>query len=129
MLYRQYLYKYYLNITHAIRNGIHEQDAHEHVWEISFYVLPKEENGILQLEELKQFVNQLMEPWQKKNLNQEIPFNKVNPLPENVGDYFYEKYLRAFYEAGYVLAAVEISETPYQTYLVSGIAADDYTFS
>lgn len=128
MLYRQYKYKFYLNMNHSVEINGKIGAIHSHTWEICIG-MAVEENVFVSFSEIEKCVTSVLDRYQDKYMNNLPPFNVINPTLENVGDYFFEYLRKELWERGWMLLILELSETPSRVYQVSGInPRDDYTF-
>jgi len=129
MLYKQYKYKFYLNMNHSVEMGGKMGAVHPHTWEISMGIaLPNEE--FIRFSDIEQRVNQILDVYQDKYLNEIPPFTSMNPTLENMCNYMFEKLSKELKERGWLLLIMEISETPSRVYQVSGVnPQDDFTFT
>ena len=128
MLYRQYKYKFYLNMNHSIEMGGQQGAIHSHTWEMSMGIVV-DEKLFVSFSEIEKCVSGLLDKYQDKYLNSVAPFNVINPTLENVCDYMFEFLQKELGKRGWTLLIMEMSETPSRVYQVSGInAQDDFTF-
>ncbi|MBE5884304.1 MAG: 6-pyruvoyl tetrahydrobiopterin synthase [Lachnospiraceae bacterium] len=128
MLYRQYKYKFYLNMNHSVEMEGRMGEIHSHTWEISMGIALAQE-GFVRFSDIEKQVNEMLEVYQDKYLNEMPPFNMMNPTVENMCNYLYEKISEKLRESGWLLLIMEISETPSRVYQVSSInPRNDYTF-
>lgn len=126
MIYKQYKYKFYLNMNHYVHMNGKAGEIHSHTWEIAMGIsLIGEE--VISFSDIEHCVNDLLERYQDKCLNEVAPFTEVDPTLENVCDYLFDVCGREFQKRGWALLNMEMSETPSRIYQVSGIKKDDYT--
>lgn len=132
MLYKQYKYKFYLNMNHAVKMEGKMGDIHSHTWEISMGISLEsamDEVEFVRFSDIEKKVNMLLDKYQDKYLNEIAPFNVINPTLENVCDYLYEYVSKGIEKSGWMLLIMEMSETPSRVYQVSGIRTEEnYTF-
>ncbi|MBR1931339.1 MAG: 6-carboxytetrahydropterin synthase [Lachnospiraceae bacterium] len=127
MIYKQYKYKFYLNMNHYVHINGQAGAVHSHTWEIALAITTKQE-GMISFSDIETCVNGLLQRYQDKCLNNVPPFTTVDPTLENVCDYLYDVCDREFHTRGWILLNMEMSETPTRVYQCSGIRRDDYTF-
>lgn len=127
MLYRQYKYKFYLNMNHSVEFGGKKGAVHSHTWEIAMGISVTD-GEFTRFSDIEKRINILLDKFQDCYLNETPPFNLINPTLENVCDYLYELIREDLREKGWILLVMEMSETPSRVYRVSGIALDEYTF-
>ena len=128
MLYKQYKYKFYLNMNHSVKMEGKMGDIHSHTWEISMGIAMGDVEFV-RFSDIEKKVNMLLDKYQDKYLNEMAPFDVMNPTLENVCDYLYELVSKELKESGWMLLIMEMSETPSRVYQVSGIRAEEnYTF-
>lgn len=128
MLYRQFKYKFYLNMNHSVEmNGV-QGEIHSHTWEIAM-VVSMSQDEFVRFSDIEKVADSILENYQDRYLNEIAPFTTVNPTLENVCDYLYYKVAGAMQEHGWILLAMEMSETPSRVYQVSGLdVKDDFIF-
>jgi len=118
MLYKQYKYKFYLNLNHSvIMNGVMGV-IHSHTWEIAMGIAMAN-NGMIRFSEIEEKINALLDKYQDKYINEIMPFDVINPTLENVCEYFFRQISRTIQESGWMLLNLEMSETPSRVYHVS----------
>jgi 6-pyruvoyltetrahydropterin/6-carboxytetrahydropterin synthase len=125
MRYRQYKFKFYLNTRHAVyRKGV-LSEAHPHTWELTIYVMKSREETV-KFQELEKQVEQFLEPYQDKTLNEVAPFDVVNPTLENCCEYFREQLTPILNRDGWIFLMLELAGSSNMSYVVS-LIDDDYT--
>jgi len=122
MLYKQYKYKFYLNLNHSIEMNGKMGDIHSHTWEIAMAIMMGEKEFV-KFSDIEKRVNNLLDKYQDKYINKEEPFNNINPTLENVCDYFYKMVADELKESGWMLLSMEMSETPTRVYQISPFSA------
>ena len=116
--YRQYCLSFYLNATHAIYIDGQKGQLHPHTWEITLHLLcPKAQ--FVEFHELEALIEQYMERYQDKCLNEVAPFHKVNPTLENCCEEFKNKIGRIVDKEGFSLLMIEIKESPSRAYVIN----------
>lgn len=127
MLYRQYKYKFYLNINHSVQMNDIRGEIHSHTWEIATGIAPLNEE-FTRFSDIEAQLNSILEMYQDRYINEIAPFEVLNPTLENVCDYLFEKISRELKNNGWLLLIIEMSETPSRVYRVTGIGDDHFTF-
>lgn len=118
MLYKQYKYKFYLNINHSVEMGGNRGQIHSHTWEVAMGI-SMISHGMVRFSDIEKKVNALLDKYQDKYLNEITPFTAINPTLENVCDYLYRRVAKEIEESGWMLLYMEMSETPSRVYQVS----------
>lgn len=116
--YKQYKFKFYLNARHAIYIDGLLGTVHPHTWEITLNVI-KRQDGFIEFNKLEKKIEEFIKPYQNKELNEEEPFDTINPTLENCCDYFKEQISNILDKEGWVLLMMEMSETPSRSYVIS----------
>ena len=124
MRYHQYRYKFYLNASHAIYIQNHLGQHHPHTWEITLDTI-KVVDGFVQFNDVERAIEQFLEQYQDKNINDVEPFNTLNPTLENICEYFKEAIRSLLVDKGWLLLKIEISETPARSYIIDLVAEED----
>ncbi|MBO5303341.1 MAG: 6-carboxytetrahydropterin synthase [Lachnospiraceae bacterium] len=129
MLHRQYKYKFYLNMNHSVEIEGQQGAVHSHTWEITMRIAV-EQSVFVRFSDIEEYIDSLLGKYQDKYLNSMEPFNVINPILENVCDYFFEYMTKELWKKGWLLMVMEMSETPSRIYQVSGFSPqEDYTFT
>lgn len=118
--YKQYKFKFYLNARHAIYIDGILGAMHPHTWEITLNVI-KKQNDFIEFNKLEKKIEEFIKRYQDKELNEEEPFDTINPTLENCCDYFKEQISSILDKEGWVLLMMEMSETPSRSYVISMI--------
>lgn len=122
--YKQYKFKFYLNARHAIYiNGVLGA-MHPHTWEITLHVI-KMQPDFIQFTKLEKEIEEFIDQFQDKELNEVPPFDVINPTLENCCDYFKEQLSAILTEEGWLFLMMEMSETPSRSYVISMIDEDN----
>lgn len=128
MLYRQFKYKFYLNMNHSVEMQGSQGEIHSHTWEIAM-IVSMGQDEFVRFSDIEEVADGVLECYQDKYLNEIAPFTTVNPTLENVCDYLFYKVAKAMQECGWILLAMEMSETPSRVYQVSNLdVKDDFVF-
>lgn len=118
MRYKQYKFKFYLNARHAIyRDGVMGQ-VHPHTWEITLNVI-KGRDEFVEFYVLERKVEEFMETFQDRLLNEIKPFDVLNPTLENCCEYFKDRLVEILNKEGWIFLMMEMSETPARSYVIS----------
>lgn len=116
-LYREYKFKFYLNANHyIIINGKNGQ-THPHTWEFVFYIMKSEGEFVL-FNKFEKAIEEYLEKFQGRVMNEIRPFDTVVPTLENISDYFCTEIRKIIMELGGELAVMESSETPTRSYII-----------
>ncbi len=124
-LYREYRIKAYLNMNHYINIEGRSGETHPHTWEFVLTLITKNDEFI-QFSNFERLIEDFMDKYQDKVLNEVEPFNIINPTLENVCEYFANEIRIAVRKRGGQLASLEGSETPTRTYILSFKSDDQY---
>ena len=120
MRYQQYKFKFYLNARHGIYINGKLGQAHPHTWEIILHVV-KGKDQFVQFDSLEKTVEQFMEPYQNRLLNEIPPFDMINPTLENCAHYFKDRLQEILNREGWIFLRMEMSESPARSYVISMI--------
>ncbi len=120
MRYQQYKFKFYLNARHGIYINGKLGQAHPHTWEIILHVV-KGKDQFVQFDSLEKMVEQFMEPYQNRLLNEIPPFDMINPTLENCAHYFKDRLQEILNREGWIFLMMEMSESPARSYVISMI--------
>lgn len=114
---QEYRFKFYLNAMHSILiNGL-MGEVHPHTWEIVVDVF-KQNNKFIAFTEVEKPVDELLRPFQNKNMNDISPFDAINPTLENVAVFLQNKFETMFVENGFIMSRIEVSETPSRSFVI-----------
>lgn len=122
MLYKQYKYKFYLNLNHSVEVSGKRGEIHSHTWEIAMGIAVVTEKQVI-FSDIEKKVNSLLDKYQDKYLNSIAPFNDMDPTLENVCDYLYGVIAGELQKKGWMLLSMEMSETPTRIYHVSELGS------
>ncbi len=123
-IYKQYKMKFYLNMNHFIEWNGKKGEIHPHTWEIIISVVSEQEKITL-FASLEKKVEQIIEQYQDKLLNECDPFDKLMPTVENAAMYFFRLIQEHIIEDGWVLLMLELSETPTRSYIINAMFEED----
>jgi 6-pyruvoyltetrahydropterin/6-carboxytetrahydropterin synthase len=91
-----------------------KESAHEHIWEVAAFVNSKKLNNIgivMDFRELRQMLEDITAPFDKKMLNNLEYFQKNNPSAENVAKFIFEK-LEPLLPENVKLSGISVVEAP-----------------
>lgn len=117
MKFNQYKFKFYLNGSHSIYLEGEQGQPHPHTWEITIDIIKAREDFV-QFNVVEKSAEQLLAKYQDCYLNDVEPFDTLNPILENICEYFRERFSRLLLEKGWILLRIEISETPARSYII-----------
>ncbi|WP_167958714.1 6-carboxytetrahydropterin synthase [Anaerosporobacter faecicola] len=118
MRYYQYKFKFYLNASHAIYIHGNLGERHSHTWEIMLHTLKMKENFI-EFHHVEERMEGFFETYQGRYLNEVEPFQTMNPTIENCCEYFKQELADLLRQEGWILLAIELSETPTRSYVIN----------
>ena len=118
--YRQYKFKFYLNMNHFIIIGDKPGEVHPHTWEIIISVI-SEEREMTPFVNIERKLDQIMEKYQDKLLNECEPFDTIVPTVENAAKYFFRLIQDNIMYEGWILLMLELSETPTRSYIINAL--------
>ncbi|AAK80541.1 6-pyruvoyl-tetrahydropterin synthase-related protein [Clostridium acetobutylicum] len=113
-----YLYKFNLNASHSVIIDNVRGSMHSHTFVISLFVKIDSEDMLL-YDEVERKVSEFLSIYSGKELNKVKPFDKVDPILENIGDFFFDELKDRLKLKGIFLNKLEISETPARVYVVN----------
>ena len=118
MSFRGYKYTFRLNASHSLNKNAGISDAHFHTFEIIIYI-NKQIDDFVSYVTVENKVYEYLNQFSGKFLNQTPPFDKIEPIVENIGRVFYEKIEQQLVDSHFALWKLEISETPSRIYSIS----------
>lgn len=124
MSYRQYKYKFYLNMNHAIIIDGVLGNIHPHTWEITMDISSIKEELTL-FSSVEKEINTILDQYQDKFLNEIPPFTYINPTLENVCTHLCKEIGNRMVHLGFVLLMIEISETPSKAYIINLVESEE----
>ena len=122
--YRQYKFKCYLNMNHYIINNGRPGEVHPHTWELTISVV-SDQNGMTPFSGIERKMDELMERYQDKLLNNCPPFDTLVPTVENAAHYFFGLIQDNIIQDGWILLMLELSETPTRSYVINALFDED----
>jgi len=123
-MYRQYKYKYYLNMNHFIVINGKPGAVHPHTWEIMVSII-SDSNGITSFLDIEQKMERIMGQYQDKLLNECMPFDEIVPTVENAAQYFFRLIQDSIMEEGWFLLMLELGETPTRSYIINALVDEE----
>ena len=88
---REYKFKLYLNANHFVIFNGKKGESHPHTWEFCIEVLVDKAKFIMFLD-FEKAIDDYLEPYQDKLINDIKPFDTIIPTLENMLDYFAPKF-------------------------------------
>ena len=120
MRYSQYKFNFYLNASHAIYIDGKMGESHPHTWEIVLYTIKKQDNFVM-FNEVEKTVENYLNKYQNKFINDFEPFTTLNPILENITRFFMDEFTKLLNDLGWVIFSIEVSETPTRSYIISTV--------
>lgn len=112
-----YRYKFKLNASHSVLIGEQRGEIHSHTFEIRLDIRV-DDDVFLDYKAFEKTVNQALDLYRGKYLNDISPFDKLEPTLENIGRVVCGAILDSM-EKPDCLARMEISETPSRVYVIT----------
>lgn len=122
--YRQYKFKFYLNMNHFIIVDDKPGEVHPHTWEIIISVISTQ-SEMTPFASIERKMDEIMEPYQDQLLNNCPPFDKTVPTVENAAKYFFRLIQDNIIKLGWILIMLEVSETPTRSYIINALFDED----
>ncbi len=122
---REYKFKLYLNANHYVIFNGKKGESHPHTWEFAIELLVDKDKFIMFLD-FEKAIDDFLEPFQDKLLNDIKPFDTIIPTLENMLDYFAPIFYEEIKKIGGLLIKIEASETASRTYVYSFRGRDEY---
>ena len=116
-IFRQYRLKFYLNARHFIIIGNNKSDIHPHTWEFALTILIRRKEFV-EFTIFEKKINEYLEQYQDRILNDLSPFDNMLPTLENMVDYFAKVFYEMIKKVGGELICVEGSEGPSRSYIL-----------
>lgn len=115
---REYKLKFYLNAEHYVILSDNKGELHPHTWEIQLHFgMPR--TVFREFTDIEKNIEQYLNKYQNKVLNEISPFDRIVPTLENMTDCFAEDCFNIIEKLGGVLYSIETAETPTRTYCVT----------
>lgn len=122
--YRQYKFKFYLNMNHYIIIDDKPGEVHPHTWEIIVSVISAQ-SDMTPFANIEHKMDEIMEQYQDKLLNDCKPFDSIVPTVENAAKYFFRLIQDNIIHEGWILMMLEVSETPTRSYIINALFDED----
>lgn len=122
--YRQYKFKFYLNMNHYIVIDDKPGEVHPHTWEIILSVISAQ-SDMTPFASIEHKMDEIMEQYQDKLLNECKPFDSIVPTVENAAKYFFRLIQDNIIQEGWILLMLEVSETPTRSYIINALFDED----
>lgn len=123
-VYKQYKFKFYLNMNHYIVNNGKPGEVHPHTWELIISVV-SDRSEMTPFINIERKIDQIMDRYQDKLLNDCEPFDKVIPTVENAARYFFRLIQDEIIKEDWILLMLELSETPTRSYIINAFFDED----
>ena len=127
-VYKQYKFKYYLNMNHYIIINGKPGEIHPHTWEIMISVI-SDQDKMMPFISIERKLDEIMEQYQDKLLNECEPFNTIVPTVENAANYFFRFIQDNIIRDGWILMMLELSESPTRSYIINALLNEVYIWS
>ena len=122
--YRQYKLKSYLNMNHFIIIDNKPGEVHPHTWELIVSVISAQ-SDMTPFTNIERKIEEILEQYQDKLLNDCKPFDKLVPTVENAAKYFFRLIQDSIIKEGWILMMLEVSETPTRSYIINALLNED----
>lgn len=120
MQYSQYKYNFYLNASHSIYIDGNLGERHPHTWQISLYLVNCKDD-FMKFHEVEHMIEDYLGQYQESYLNEQPPFDTMNPTLENMAHCFMEELQKKLNRLNWVIFTMEMSETPTRSYIISNV--------
>ncbi|HAZ91267.1 MAG TPA: 6-pyruvoyl tetrahydrobiopterin synthase [Eubacterium sp.] len=124
-IFREYRFKFYLNAQHFVLINGKKGSTHPHTWEFTLDILINR-NIFVEFGEFEKKIEEYLERYQDKLMNDVAPFDVVIPTLENMSDIFAKDFSEEIREMGARLVRLEGKETPTRGYIVDFTETDEY---
>ncbi len=124
-IFREYRFKFYLNAQHFVLINGKKGSTHPHTWEFTLDILINR-NIFVEFGEFEKKIEEYLERYQDKLMNDVAPFDVVIPTLENMSDIFAKDFSVFLREMGARLVRLEGKETPTRGYIVDFTETDEY---
>lgn len=111
-----YGYKFHLYAQHSVRIQGRLGTPHPHTWKFTAYL--EAGKNFSRYNDVEKIINEVIGPYQNCYLNKTAPFDLLNPIMENIGEFFFLKIEEVLKAREIEIRGLEISETPVRTYVV-----------
>lgn len=124
-IFREYRFKFYLNAQHFVLINGKKGSTHPHTWEFTLDILINR-NIFVEFGDFEKKIEEYLERYQDKLMNDVAPFDVVIPTLENMSDIFAKDFSEEIREMGARLVRLEGKETPTRGYIVDFTETDEY---
>lgn len=115
----RYRCKNYLNASHYIIIDKKKGDIHSHCFEICIEIQPVDQMQFLSFLNIEKIIDDYLEQYQNKLLNDVFPFTSQIPTLENIVSVFKNSLIRKFKEINCEVIKIEVSETPARSCMIN----------
>jgi 6-pyruvoyl tetrahydropterin synthase-like protein len=103
----------FLNARHYMVFADKKGKPHGHSWQLQAEArVPVKYNSFIKFEDLDKLLNKLLAPYQRSILNEVPPFDRIEPLTENISVYFFNSLSNALDNLGVDLVKLSVWENP-----------------
>ena len=113
-----YHLNFYLNAKHAVKWEQGMGEIHPHTWEIKCDIQAKGID-VIPFDRIERNVREFILRYQDTTLNDEKPFDNINPTLENVTEVFFHSISIVLKEVDCKLVKLLVSETPVRSFSIS----------
>ncbi|MFC2695366.1 MAG: 6-carboxytetrahydropterin synthase [Lactobacillus sp.] len=110
-----YIFTTYLNASHAIRWAEGTGQIHPHTYEIK-YEFHLKKDQLVPFNKIENGLAAFLQKLNGKFLNDEAPFDQINPTLENLTDYLCDELAAQLTKLDCVLDEIAVSASPTQAY-------------
>ncbi|MEW6276117.1 MAG: 6-pyruvoyl-tetrahydropterin synthase-related protein [Bacillota bacterium] len=111
----------FLNARHFLVTKSRKGSVHAHSWQFQVETeVPYGEEFFVMFRELQEKIQQALAPFENTLLNEKSPFDKIPPVTENIGAYFYQVLSKELEGLGVRLRKLTAWESPIKGVEVSG---------
>lgn len=122
--YKQYKFKFYLNMNHFIIIDGKPGEVHPHTWEIIISVI-SDQDKMTPFTNIERKMDEIMKRYQDQLLNNCAPFDTIVPTVENAAKYFFGFIQDNIIQEGWILLMLELSETPTRSFVINALLNED----
>lgn len=122
--YKQYKFKFYLNMNHFIIIDGKPGEVHPHTWEIIISVI-SDQDKMTPFANIERKMDEIMKRYQDQLLNNCAPFDTIVPTVENAAKYFFGFIQDNIIQEGWILLMLELSETPTRSFVINALLNED----
>ncbi|MEW5920721.1 MAG: 6-pyruvoyl-tetrahydropterin synthase-related protein [Bacillota bacterium] len=103
----------FLNARHYVVFGEKQGPVHAHSWQVHIKIkIPAEKSEQIPFANIMEAINSVITCYEKTVLNEQYPFNIVQPTTENMAMVFFNRFEDIFRDFGLVLGNLAVWETP-----------------